>query len=72
LEKGHLFLGIFEYGEKLYETRMYTMANDSVSFWLGPIVVYLLLHITPLYGVASHAIGVLTKLGKLRSKYRDK
>tara|TARA_B110000285_G_scaffold68717_1_gene78994 strand:+ start:9515 stop:10609 length:1095 start_codon:yes stop_codon:yes gene_type:complete len=42
-----------------------TMANDSVSFWLGPIVVYLLLHITPLYGVASHAIGVLTKLGKL-------
>lgn len=59
----------YAYGRLALSSIFEMMENDSVSFWLGPIVVYLMLFISPIYGVMSHGLGSIISLRKLIPRY---
>lgn len=57
--KGLLFLFDLFTGDGDY------VSGESMAFWVGPLLVFLAIIVSPIYGVGSHLIGSIANYGKL-------
>jgi len=61
--QGLSFLFDFFTGEGEY------VSGENMAFWIGPVLVYLLVYISLIYGVGSHLVGGIANYGKLIPRF---
>ena len=44
-------------------------SGETMAFWVGPILVYLLVYVSLIYGVGSHLVGGIANYGKLIPRF---
>lgn len=59
----------YAYGRKGLDKMFEVLDNEKYAFWFGPLVVYLIVYLSPIYGVTSHALGSIINLGKLIPRF---
>jgi hypothetical protein len=59
----------YAYGRKGLDALFETLDNEKYAFWFGPLAVYLIVYLSPIYGVASHGLGSIINIGKLIPRF---
>ena len=55
----------YAYGRKALDALFETLDNEKYAFWFGPLAVYLIVYLSPIYGIISHGLGSIINIGKL-------
>jgi len=59
----------YAYGRKGLDALFELLDNEKYAFWFGPLAVYLIVYLSPIYGVVSHGLGSIINIGKLIPRF---